>query len=461
MIPVLTPAEMGEVDRDAPEPTEVLVRRAAGAVARAATRVLGGTYGRRVVVVAGPGNNGADGRVAAGWLERRGVRVAVVDATDAPGRLPECDLVIDAAFGTGFRSTYRLPATGTAPVLAVDIPSGIDGLTGVASGEPGHAVTTVTFAALKPGLLLGDGPAHAGTVEVADIGLDVGRARTHLVEDGDVTAWVPDREAGAHKWRHAVRLVAGSPGMAGAAHLSSLAALRGGAGYVQLCSPPGRGEPGPDQPRSVPVEAVGHVLAQEWAPEIIGGSGRFAVVAIGPGLGRDDSTVRQVRAAVAGTPRPMVIDGDALWALGTDAPVLVRDRPAPTVLTPHDGEFERLTGHPPGLDRLSAAASLAAACRCVVLLKGPTTIVVDADGDTMLVRSGDARLATAGTGDVLTGLVAAHLALGADPSRGAAAAAQLHGAAASAGARRGLIASDLPELLLEARGDRRAAGPSS
>ena len=183
MIPVVTPEEMGEIDRAAPEPTEVLVERAGAAVARAASRMLGGTYGRRVVVVAGKGNNGADGRAATARLRARGVGVAVVDAADALDRLPVADLVIDAAYGTGFRGTYAFPDTGGMPVLAVDIPSGVDGLTGRAGGAPARATATVTFAALKPGLLLGDGPDLAGEVELADIGLDVARSDIGFVTD--------------------------------------------------------------------------------------------------------------------------------------------------------------------------------------------------------------------------------------------------------------------------------------
>lgn len=451
MIPVLTPEEMGAVDREAPEPVEVLVRRAAGAVARVAVQLMGGTYGRRVVVVAGPGNNGADGRVAAGLLAARGVRCVVVDALEPPDRLPCADLVVDAAFGTGFRDRYELPSVDGAPILAVDIPSGVHGLTGVASGSPGRALATVTFAALKPGLLLGDGPAYTGVVQVADIGLDVGRATVHLVEDADVAAWVPERSVDAHKWRHAVRVVAGSPGMSGAAHLCVAGALRAGAGYVQLCAP-GAEDRTAWSEHAPPLEVVGHPLdAESWSSEVIGGSGRFAAVAIGPGLGRAEATVREVRAAVAAVPRPLVLDGDGLHAVGADAPFLLRDRPAPTVLTPHDGEFEQLTGQPPGPDRLAAARSLAERCRSTVLLKGPTTVVADPDGTALLVRSGDERLATAGTGDVLTGVVAAHLALGAAPLHAAAAAAQLHGRAAQLGPRHGLIASDLPDLLPLAR----------
>lgn len=442
MIPVLTPAEMGEVDRGAPEPVEVLVRRAAGAVARAATGLLGSTYGRRVVVVAGPGNNGWDGRVAGELLAAAGAVVHVIDALDAPPVLPAADLVIDAAFGTGFRGSYEFPDTDGAPVLAVDIPSGLSGSTGIASGTPARAVATVTFAALKPGLVLADGPAHCGTVTVADIGLEVDApASMHFVERSDPLVWVPDRGVGDHKWRHAVWCVAGSPGMSGAARLCASAALRGGAGYVRLSTP---GDPAP----SAPLEAVVHALpSADWADEVVGGAGRFAAVAVGPGLGRDPSTVAQVRAAVAQLEVPVVVDGDGLVALGAEVARLVPGRRAPTVLTPHDGEFAALTGAPPGEDRVAAARSLAHRSGAVVLLKGPTTVVAAPEGRVLLVRAGDQRLATAGTGDVLTGLVAAHLALGATPLEGAAAAAQVHGDAALLGARRGLVAADLVDLV--------------
>ncbi len=184
MKPVLTVSEMREVDTEAlREVTEsVLVERAGTAVATRALKMMGGSYGRRVVVVAGKGNNGADGRVAADRLRRRGARVTIFEASDAPESLdgdPRVHLVIDAAYGTGFRGEYQAPSVPTGvPVLAVDIPSGVDGDTGAVSGDALRADVTVTFAALKPGLLQGDGPVLAGEVEVADIGLDAGRART-------------------------------------------------------------------------------------------------------------------------------------------------------------------------------------------------------------------------------------------------------------------------------------------
>lgn len=438
---MLTPEEMARVDRAAAEPLDVLVRRAAGAVARSAVALLGGTYGRRVVVVAGPGHNGADGRVAAGLLAERGVRTLVIDAGDAPAVLPAADLVIDAAFGTGFRGEYGFPDPDGAPVLAVDIPSGVSGLTGRASGRPARAVATVTFVALKPGLLLGDGPSFAGAVEVADIGLAPDGGRAALVTDEDVLAWVPGRAPDDHKWRHAVWIVGGSPGMTGAPTMAATAAFRSGAGYVRLSVP---GSPDP----AAPLETVVVPLpAHDWADAVLADLRRFRVLAIGPGLGRSDDAAAGVRGVLAGAEVPVVVDGDALWVLGTDVAAAVRHRAAPTVLTPHDGEFERLTGAPPGEDRPDAARELAAATGAVVLLKGPTTVVADPAGSVLLVRSGDARLATAGTGDVLTGIVSGFLASGAAPARAAAAAAHLHGRAAGRCAERGAVADDVARAL--------------
>ena len=219
MIPIVTPEEMAAIDAAAPEPVDVLIERAGAAVARAARRMLGGGYGRVVNVIAGKGNNGNDGRAAAQRLRADGMTVRVFDVATCPPRLPPADLVIDAAFGTGFKGTWDAPHVGAAPVLAVDLPSGVDGLTGERRGRTLPADRTVTFAALKPGLLFGSGRGLAGEVEVADIGLDTGGANAHLVEAVDVQAWWRPRPPTAHKWSRAVRAVAGSPGMTGAAHL--------------------------------------------------------------------------------------------------------------------------------------------------------------------------------------------------------------------------------------------------
>ena len=207
MQPVVTPEEMAAVDAAAPETVEVLIGRAGAATARAAIELLGGTYGRHAVVVAGKGNNGNDGRSAADRLRRFGLRVTLVDAAAPPAELPQADLVIDAAYGTGFRGTYEAPDAGDAPVLAVDIPSGVNGLTGQVAGAPLAADRTITFGALKPGLLFHPGRSLVGGVEVADIGLDVSGARAGLVEAVDVAGWLPPRPPGAHKWQAAVWVV--------------------------------------------------------------------------------------------------------------------------------------------------------------------------------------------------------------------------------------------------------------
>ncbi|HYI61371.1 MAG TPA: NAD(P)H-hydrate dehydratase [Acidimicrobiales bacterium] len=480
MIPVVTPEEMGAIDAAAPEPVEVLVERAGAAVARAALDLLGGAYGRRVVVVAGPGNNGADGRAAAVRLRRRGVRVAVLDAGDLPPTLPLADLLIDAAYGTGYR--HRGDGRGWAPppapegaaVLAVDIPSGVDGLSGRAAGHPWAAARTVTFAALKPGLVLGAGPGLAGEVTVADIGLDVSTATAHVVEDADVVAWLPAPARDTHKWRAACWIVAGSPGMTGAAHLAAAGAQRAGAGYVRLSTPGLADAPGaPTEVVAVPLPDGG------WAAAVLDDVDRIRALGVGPGLGTGEATAEQVRALVGAVDRPpVVVDGDGLTALAGDVDGALTRGPGPcpgdgrrggrgeggdghptVVLTPHDGELARLGGDPSAPDRLAEVRALAARRGAVVLAKGAPTVVADPGGRVLVATTGDARLATAGTGDVLTGAIAALLAQGLDPTEAAAAGAHLHGragalaAAARAGAprarqepvpcRRGLVAGDV------------------
>jgi len=372
------------------------------------------------------------------------VRVEVIDAGDQPDRLPKSDLVIDAAYGTGFRGDYSAPDPAGAPVLAVDIPSGIDGLTGEAQPGAVRATETITFAAMKTGLLLGAGFEHAGRVSVADIGLDVSRSSIGVVEAPDVAGWLPARERNSHKWKSALWMIAGSPGMTGAADMAAGAAMRAGAGTVRL------GIPGvPPSPRF--PEVIGRWLPEEgWDDDVIAGDlERMKAVVMGPGLGRSDATVGAVRRLVAKAKLPVVIDADALYALGSldDPARFLRNRPGPTVLTPHDGEFNRLMGCPPGPRRISAVRHLAFTTGATVLLKGSTTIVADPAGDVLLTTAGDARLATAGSGDVLSGVIGALLAQGLDAPQAAAAGAFVHGTAASLGWRRGLVAGDLLDLL--------------
>lgn len=444
MIPIVTPNEMRAIDAAAPEPPEVLIGRAGAAVARAAVEMLGGSYGRRVAVIAGRGNNGNDGRVAAAILRRRGVYVVELDPNDPPWRLAPVDLVIDAAYGTGFHGTWTPPDVAGAPVLAVDIPSGVDALTGALEGAALGAQRTITFAALKPGLLFEPGARLAGQVSVADIGLAVGAPLAHLVEESDVRRWWPERAVDAHKWRAALRVIAGSQPMTGAARLVAGAAMRAGCGIVHL-SVPGVVSP------MMPTEVVQRALpATGWGRGALEGLERFGAVALGPGLGRGDDTAAQARAVIAATPLPMIIDGDGLFALGWSgegAAATLRRRGAPTVLTPHDGEYALLAGRKVGVDRLAAARELAAETGCVVLLKGPATVVAHPDGDVLVTNTGDERLATAGTGDVLTGIIGSLLARGVGAWHAAAAGAWIHGAAARRCAPHGMVAGDLIDAL--------------
>ena len=438
LVPIVTPSEMNEIDQLAPEPVEVLIDRAGGAVARAALEMLGGAYGRRVVVLAGKGNNGSDGRNAAERLRTHGVRVTVVDAADATEILPDCDLVIDAAYGTGFRGEWNAPIVAPGClVLAVDIPSGVDGLTGLCAGDVLEADATITFAALKPGNVFGDGLACSGALTVADIGLDTRSASAHLVGAAAVGSWIPELAIDAHKWQSAVWVVAGSPGMGGAAALSSGAAARTGAGYVRVSTPGGA-------TTEMPLETVRvDIAAEGWSKEVIADLGRFDSLVIGNGLGIADATkeqIRQVVAAATGRGLPTVVDADGLTALGTDVSRFVSEL---TVLTPHDGEFARLAGHAMGEDRIAEARTLAAESGAIVLLKGRTTVVAAPDGEVLVSIAGDQRLATAGTGDVLAGIIGALLACGVDPLRAAAGGAFLHGRAGALGWRRGLVAGDV------------------
>lgn len=430
MLPIVTPEEMRAIDAAAPEPVDVLIERAGRRLARSARQMLGGVYGRRVVAIAGPGNNGADARVAARVLRTTGVHALVVEPGDA---LPPCHLVIDGAFGTGMNRPWSPPAVPTgAQVLAVDVPSGIDGLTGAIHGGTVTAQRTVTFAALKPGLLLSPGSGFVGDVEVADIGLDVGSARSFLFTRQDAWRHLPHRGPDDHKWRRAVAVVGGSTGMTGAPLLAAEAAARSGAGYVRCVLPGGLAPTGRH-------EAVFQTPpATDFAAPVLADLDRFHALVVGPGMAADAGD--EVRRLIDDRPRrlPVVIDGTALRLLEP------RPRLGPSaVLTPHDGEYEALMGERPGPDRFEAARRCARRYDATVLLKGPLTIVATPDGRAIASARGDARLATAGSGDVLAGTIGALLASGLEPVVAAAFGAWLHGDAGHRGPELGFVASDL------------------
>ena len=436
---------MRAIDLASPLGLKRLVDLAGRSVAFQAIHMMGGTYGRRVAIVIGKGNNGADGRVAAAVLASRGVAVSCFDPGELIGGRLDFDLVIDAAFGTGLRDEFvssRAP-TGV-PVLAVDIPSGVDGLTGVAHGVPLAATHTVTFGAYKPGLLFNDGRALCGTVSLVDLGLDCSGAPANLVEQSDVSRWLQPRNAGAHKWNAATWIIAGSPGMQGAARLASAAAARAGAGMVRL------GTPGCDADPLAPTEVVTRPMVSDgWSVDVLADLKRFHSLVIGPGLGRLSGAITGVRHVVENTRLPVVVDADGLLALSVGdggAAELLRGRVYPTVLTPHDAEFALLFGERPGADRLQSTRFLAARTGAVVLLKGPTTVVASPDGRHYVVSEGNQRLATAGTGDVLAGMIGAFLAQGLAAFESAAAAAFVHGRASQL-AHDGMIATDLIDLI--------------
>lgn len=427
---------------------DVFIKRAGHAVARVARTMLGGTYGRRVLVIAGKGHNGDDGRVAAEWLTEWGASVQVLDATEAAGQLIDSrvtDLVIDAAYGIGFHGTWSPPFVLDVPVLAVDIPSGLNALDGTVEGGVLVADRTVTFAAVKTGMLFGDGPSLCGEIDIVDVGIDpLDDVSTYLVESTDVATWLPPRDRLAHKWDHAVRVVAGSTGMAGAASLVSAAAMRAGAGMVHLSW---RGDSHAVTP---PTEVVGRALPDHnWAQDLSSDIHRFASLVIGPGLGRGDDIGVEVRNVLSTCDVAMVVDGDGIGAsvdprAGHSA---LTARTAATVLTPHDGEFATLGGDVANTDRIAATRELASRTGCTILRKGPTTVIADPDGAAYLVVAGDERLATAGSGDVLSGIIGAFLARGLSAHEAAAAAAYVHGMAGSSCASEGTIARDVVAMI--------------
>lgn len=405
---------------------ESLVQAAGTAVAFQAQQMLGSCYGARVAVLAGPGLNGADGRIAGSWLKYRGAHVDVIEVAHQPAELRGFDLVIDAAFGVGCSRPYVAPrvAPGT-QVLAVDVPSGVNADTGELFGSPLRADVTVAIAACKPAHVTGASQALVGEVRVADIGL-VDHFRDGIIEDSDMLSMGTGRDDD-HKWKHAVTVLAGSALMAGAAELVARGALAAGASMIRLQS---HGDGAPTS--SLPPEVV-RFAGVEIDP-------RSRAIVAGPGLG--SGAPHWLEGRLAGVDIPVVLDADALVLS-----YLEKLPPsASRVITPHAGEFERLLGTPVPTDRLAATREASQVFGCVVLLKGPTTYVADPTGAVRVVCSGTSALATAGSGDVLAGIVGATIARGHSVFVAAALGAHAHG---RAGARMAPFApaSSIPKAL--------------
>jgi len=432
---MLTPLYTADEMRAAEEGHDVdaMMERAGRAVADAVLRRY--PDARRIAGVCGRGANGGDGRIALRLLAEAG--------RETSDELDGADVVIDALFGTGFRGAPRDDAASSierinsslAPVVAVDLPSGVDASTGEVAGAVVDADVTVTMHARKVGLAIAPGRFHAGDVEVADIGIEASETRNKLVTDR-ILRLVPRKRAGDTKYSAgSVLVVGGSPGTTGAVCLAAEAAFRADAGYVAVAT----------HAESLPVVEA-RLLEAVKAPlaEVDRLARRASAVAVGPGLGRGDDERALVGRLLRELDVPAVVDADALFELEPG------DWPAPRVLTPHAGELARLLGKESewvDAHRLEAVQSAVERFGCVVLLKGADTLVA-APGEGVLVSTaGTPALATAGTGDVLTGVVGAFLAKGMDARLAAAAAAYAHGRSAELGPERGLIASDLIEAL--------------
>ncbi len=420
-------------------PEGALMRRAAFGLATAIARELalltGGVAGRRICAVVGSGDNGGDALWAATFLRRRGAAAAAVllnpdrthkaalaAFTRAGGAVVQSipaatDLVIDGVVGISGSGPLRPNAAEVfagvaAPVVAVDIPSGIDVQTGAAEEPHVHAALTVTFGGLKPVHALGD----CGRVELVDIGLDLPPSDMLGFEAADVVARWPVPGATDDKYTQGVTgILAGSATYPGAAILCTGAAVAATSGMVRYAG-------------SAAAEVVSHWPEVVAAPSV-SAAGRVQSWVVGPGLGTDDTGAAALWFALE-TDLPVIVDADGLTILAAH-PDLVANRNAPTVLTPHAGEFARLAGSPPGPDRVDATRRLADQLGVTVLLKGNVTVIAEPGGPVYLNRAGQSWAATAGSGDVLSGIIGALLAAGLPAGEAAAAAAFVHARAAN------------------------------
>ena len=482
---VLTTTEMERADRltiAAGTPGFALMMSAGQAVAEAA---MGLVEEGSIMVVAGRGNNGGDGFVAAAELAARGRDVSVIllcerdslqgDAALAargwkypvlpfnPQAIGKPALIIDALFGAGLNRAVKgdplemieaVNANG-APVLAVDLPSGINGTTGAVMGAAINAVETVTFFRRKPAHLLMPGRKHCGRVRVADIGIDprvLEEIRPHTFENVP-QSWqkffpVPDIDGHKYARGHAL-VLSGELASTGAARLVARGALRAGAGLVTVASPRDALVVNAAALTAIMVRAVDTPV--EFAEML--GDRRFSSVVIGPGAGVSERTRDFVHTALSAK-RGLVLDADALTSF-TEAPERLFEsikagEDARVVLTPHEGEFPRLfsdiSNKHPGRSKLERVRDAAERAGAVVLLKGPDTVVASPDGRASIASNAPPWLATAGAGDVLAGMIAAFLAQGVPAFEAACIGVWMHGEAAGE-AGPGLIAEDLPEVL--------------
>jgi ADP-dependent NAD(P)H-hydrate dehydratase / NAD(P)H-hydrate epimerase len=465
MIPLLTADETRRAEEAYDGSLEELMERAGRAVAE----VVLEHYPGSVAVVCGGGNNGGDGRVCARVLREAGRDVTVIDRF---GELGEPDVIVDALLGIGLheapredvaRMIERINAAGP-PIVAVDVPSGVDASSGEVPGAAVRAAATVTFNAAKVGLVVAPGRFHSGQVHVADIGLEPA-GHEHAVADASLLDEVPRKRPDSTKYRAgSVLVVGGSPGLTGAPMLAALAAFRADAGYVAVAAPEStlpvlEARLLEAVKRPLPEDSAGRLLPRS-ADVVLDVSERAAAVAVGPGLGRSDGTRDLVRILLERLELPVVLDADALWGLEPFR------RSAPTILTPHAGELASLletSVRDVEAHRVDAARRAAARFGAIVLLKGADTLIASSRQGVVVAAYGEPALATAGTGDVLTGVIAAFLAKGMEARLAAAAAAVAHGLASRlVEPRVGLVASDLlPGIQRALAGEARDRSPFS
>lgn len=439
-------------------PPGTLMQRAAFALARRCAQILGGTYGARVLLLVGGGNNGGDALFAGAALASRGARVDALLVSDnvhddgarafaaAGGRchraggdddarlFQDADLVLDGMLGIGasgaLRPSYErvanLAADCAAPVVAVDVPSGVDASTGEIAGAAIRADVTVTFGAWKIGLLVAPGAEHAGMVDVVDIGLSLPSATVRALDAADVADLIPGVDAETDKYRRGVLgVVAGSDRYTGAAVLAVGGALATGVGMVRYV---GASHPAEMVRRSWPEAVV--AVGEPGDTGALERAGRVQAWVVGSGLGTDDDAAAMVRAVLA-CDVPVLLDADAVTIVAAH-PEWVRGRHAPTLLTPHAGEFARLTAAERDdveAHRLQRARAAASDLGATVLLKGSSTLVVDPDGSVRVNTAQTPYLGTAGSGDVLSGVCGALAAGGLSTLDAGSAGAFLHGLA--------------------------------
>lgn len=512
MEPIVTSDEMRAIDRHATQhlriPSLLLMENAGRGVADVIERAYSPLKGKSIAVVCGKGSNGGDGFVAARHLALRGATVHIlpvggvsslagntkinfnivkqmeaqgsdggvklrIHRSPKPGMLPKFDLIVDALIGTGFSGNPRRTVgqwlewmnSSKTPIISIDLPSGVNADNGDAAETAVRAEMTVTMSMRKVGLSIGKGKNLAGRLEIIDIGIPNRRSKKHatfLVERVDVQSALPARRFDAHKYSTGkILVIAGSPGLTGAAAMSSVSAMRMGAGAVVLCTPQSGSpilsrkltevmvHPMPETPEgSISLGAYEAITRHcDWAD----------VIVIGPGLSRNDETQALVRELAGNCMKPMLLDADALYAISGDLTILRKRKTDHLILTPHLGEFAKLTGEPIDrirLDRVALARTFARKHDVTLVLKSETTVTAASSGTVFVNPTGNPGMATAGSGDVLAGVIAGVWAQGMESESAAWSGVYLHGLAGDLAAakfgERSLMALDVQHYLPEA-----------